>query len=166
MALLPRIPKNLNLFVDGVGKAGFIDTLNFPELALTVAEHRAGGMDAPVEYDMGMEKLDLGFTLSEPNEQTLSVLGKPNIRYVARSAIQRPGEQAEALIINMTGMLKQANMGEQTPGEKQTLELMANLIYYRLQVNGQTVIEIDIPNMVRIIGGEDQLASQRAALGI
>ncbi|MCP9785399.1 phage major tail tube protein [Cyanobium sp. N5-Cardenillas] len=166
MARLPRIPKNLNLFVDGFGKAGWIDTLNYPNLALVTAEHRAGGMDAAVDYDMGMEKLDLGFVLSDPDEQVFSVLGRPGIRYIARSAIQRPEEPAEALIVTMTGMLKQANMGEQTPGEKQTIDLMANLTYYKLQVNGEVVVEIDIPNMVRNIGGEDQLAAQRAALGL
>jgi hypothetical protein len=38
--------------------------------------------------------------------------------------------------------------------------------YYKLNVNGTDVIEIDVVNMKRIIKGVDQLASQRTALGI
>lgn len=166
MANLPRILKNLNLFADGVGLAGYIDSMTTPTLALKVEEHRAGGMDAPVEYDMGQEKLELSFTLSDPDAAVIGLFGRPNIQYIARSAHQRDGEDAVPCIVTMTGTLKQVDFGDQTPGEKGTYEMMATLIYYKLAVDGTDVAEIDIPNMVRIINGVDQLASQRAAIGV
>ena len=48
---LPRVLKNMNLFVDGRGYAGRIDEIQLPKLTLKTEEHRAGGMDLPVEID-------------------------------------------------------------------------------------------------------------------
>ena len=54
--MLNDILKNMSLFVDGRGYAGNVDELNLPKLALKTEEFRGGGMDAPIEIDMGMEK--------------------------------------------------------------------------------------------------------------
>jgi P2 family phage contractile tail tube protein len=166
MANLPRILKNLNLFADGFGQAGLIDTMTPPAQALKTEEHRAGGMDAPVEYDMGMEKLELTFTLSDPQEGVIGLFGRPNVQYIARNAIQRYGEEAEPVIITMTGMLKQLDFGSQTPGDKGTYDITATLTYYKLSIAGNDRIELDIPNMIRIVDGVDLLASQRTAIGV
>lgn len=166
MANLPRILKNLNLFVDGFGLAGYIDSMTVPAMALKTEEHRAGGMDAPVEYDMGTEKMELGFTLSDPTEEVIRVFSVPDIQYTARTAVQRYAEDAVPCIVTMTGMLKQIDFGEFTPGEKGTYEIMAALTYYKLAVDGSDLIEIDVPNMVRIVNGTDLLQSQRAAIGV
>ena len=42
---LPRVLKNMNLFVDGRGYAGRIDEIQLPKLTLKTEEHRAIGMD-------------------------------------------------------------------------------------------------------------------------
>ncbi|WP_033730345.1 phage major tail tube protein, partial [Pseudomonas putida] len=41
-----------------------------------------------------------------------------------------------------------------------------SLTYYKLEVDGRTVYEIDALGMRRVIDGVDQLAEQRAALGL
>lgn len=41
-----------------------------------------------------------------------------------------------------------------------------SLSYYRLVCNGETLIEIDIPNFVEIVGGVDRLAQQRRDIGL
>ena len=66
----------------------------------------------------------------------------------------------------MRGTIKELDWGTWKPGEKAPCKGMVALRYYKLEVAGETVHEIDVLNMVRIIGGEDQMASQRAALGL
>lgn len=51
------ILKNFNLFVDGRGYAGNVSEYTPPNLAVQTEDHRAGGMDAPIALDMGMEGL-------------------------------------------------------------------------------------------------------------
>lgn len=55
---LPHVLKNMNLFVDGRGYAGRVDEIKLPKLTLKTEEHRAGGMDIPVELELGMDKLE------------------------------------------------------------------------------------------------------------
>ena len=55
--MIPKILKNFNLFIDGRGYAGKCDEVNPPKLNIKSEEYRAGGLDAPIPIDMGMEKL-------------------------------------------------------------------------------------------------------------
>nr|WP_262363471.1 phage major tail tube protein [Xylella fastidiosa] len=50
--------KHLNLFIDGKGYAGQVEEINLPKLTLKTEEFRGGGMLAPVELTMGLEKLE------------------------------------------------------------------------------------------------------------
>ncbi|EFB70308.1 hypothetical protein PROVRUST_08559, partial [Providencia rustigianii DSM 4541] len=38
--------------------------------------------------------------------------------------------------------------------------------YFRLEMNGEKLIEIDIINMIEIVGGVDRMAAHREALGL
>lgn len=166
MAQLPRILKNMNLFADGIGTAGFIEEITTPPLALMLEEHRAGGMDMPVELDMGMEKMELSFQLSEPTETIITLLGRTDVLFIARTAHQRDGEPAQPCIINMTGMLKQVDPGANQVGQKGNITFGVALRYYKLTMNGRELAEIDAVNMVRRINGVDQLATIRTAIGV
>lgn len=52
------------------------------------------------------------------------------------------------------------------PGDKSTLKVQLALSYYKMTMDGEDLVEIDAKNLIRQIGGEDQLASVRAALGM
>lgn len=163
---LPRLLKNMNLFVDGESLHTAIEAMTTPNMALKLAEHRAGGMDAPIEVDMGMEKLEMSFQISDPNERLLGLIGIPRVQLMARSAHQRDGEAAEPMTVYMTGMIKQTELGEFKAGEKATHTFNAALIYYKLEMNGNEMVEIDVPNMIRRVNGTDVLESIRTAIGV
>ena len=55
--MLPRTLRNFSLFVDGTGYAGKVTELTLPTLTIQNEEYRAGGLDAPIAIDMGMEAL-------------------------------------------------------------------------------------------------------------
>ena len=71
---MTKILKNFNLFVDGRGYAGRAEEVTPPKLTIKTEELRAGGMDAPISIDLGMEKLECGFSLVEydPNLMQLT----------------------------------------------------------------------------------------------
>ncbi|MDL2295612.1 phage major tail tube protein [Lachnospiraceae bacterium OttesenSCG-928-E19] len=72
---MPKILKNFNLFVDGRGYAGRADEVTPPKLTIKTEEIRAGGMDAPAEVDMGMEKIETSFSLIEYDPDILTQFG-------------------------------------------------------------------------------------------
>jgi P2 family phage contractile tail tube protein len=167
MAQIPRVLKNFNLFVDGRGLAGLIDTLTLPKLTTKMEEFRGGGMDASVDLDMGMEKLEGSFVLAEYNPDIAALYGlaAADTQLTARGAIRRDGGAAIAVVVNMTGAIKELDLGDWKSGDMANGTFSYALRYYKLTVGGRELIEIDTMNMVRRIDGQDQLETIRQTIG-
>jgi uncharacterized protein len=167
--MLDNILKNMNLFVDGRGMAGNIEEITLPKLTTKTEEFRNGGMDAPVEIEMGMEKLEMDATLTRFDKEILKMYGLApgNMKPLTiRGSLSSEDGNEIPVIINTRGMIKEVDAGSWKAGDKATLKISIALRYYKLIVNGEVIHEIDVPNMIRIIGGVDQLATQRANLGL
>ena len=164
-----RLLKNINLFVDGVGYANRVDEFDPPKLTVKTEEFRAGGMDAPLEIDMGMEKLESTITMSLADREALKRFGLSagNLTQLELRGVQ--GDELgddQAVIHYLRGQVKEVDWGTWKPAEKAPCKLMVAVRYYKLEIAGETIHEIDVPNMVRIIDGVDQLEGQRQALGL
>lgn len=167
--MLNDIFKNMNLFVDGRGYAGNVEELTPPKLTMKTEEFRNGGMDAPVEVEMGMEKLEASFSLTKYDSGILALWGlapgqtKP---LTFRGSLAGEDGVEKPVVIQLQGMLKEVDPGSWKPGERATLKGMVAVRYYKQSINGQVVHEIDVPNMIRVINGVDQLALTRRNLGM
>jgi Bacteriophage tail tube protein len=167
--MLDDILKNMALFVDGRGYAGNVEELTLPKLTLKTEEFRNGGMDSPIEVELGMEKLECEFTLTRFDKPVLKLFGVApgqTIPLTVRGALVSDNGTQTPAVVNLQGIVKEMDFGSWKPGEKATVKLMIALRYYKLTHGNETVHEIDIPNMVRTIGGVDQLATMRSALGL
>lgn len=163
------ILRNVNLFVDGRGHAGAVQMVQLPKLAVKTEEHRAGGMDAPIEIDMGLEKLEATWSMDSVDATMLRRWGlAPNnlTPCVFRGALQSEDATVKAVAATCRGVLREVDWGDWKPGEKATLKCTMAVRRYRLEIDGETIHDIDVLNMIRIVDGVDQLAAQRAALGI
>lgn len=165
-AALPRQLKAFNLYFDGNSYAGRCDALTLPAMAFLMEEHRAGGMDAPKKLEMGMEAMTATITISDYDPAIISLIGVDGFPLVARGAVQAQGRVAEPVVVNMRGILATTEFSEWKPGTKSTKTLTYELDYFRYRQADVEYVEIDIINMVRRIGGVDQLATQRAAIGL
>ena len=157
------------LYVDGRGYAGNVETLTLPKLTMKTEEFRNGGMDAPIEVELGMEKLEAEFTLTRFDRNALGLFGLAQgqtVPLTVRGAIESDNGVQLPVIVNLQGFVRELDYGDWQPGEKATLKMMVSLRYYKLTHGPNVVHEIDIPNMVRTINGIDQLALTRASLGI
>ena len=163
------VRKNINLFVDGHGYAGQIEEFNPPKLAITTEEFRGGGMDAPIELTMGMEKLECDFGLIAYDVEVLKLFGVAEgslVPFVAREALESFDGTVTPVVHTMRGKIREIDPGTSKAGDKPSLKVSMALTYYKLQHGTTTVLEVDVENMVRVVNGVDQLASQRAALGL
>jgi hypothetical protein len=167
--MLDQILKNMNLFVDGRGYAGNVQEMEPPTLTVQTEEYRGGGMDAPVNLDMGMEALECSFTLTQYDKDVLKQFGLAIgsvTPLTMRGHVESDDGTTEPIVINMRGKVTTMEYGTWTPGEKATLQATVSLRYYKYTQGGEVLHEIDVPGMKRIIGGVDQLAEMRANLGI
>ena len=168
---LPEKLKGFSLFVDGRGYAGRVEELTLPKLTRKMEEYRAGGMNAPVEIDMGMEKLEADYTLGEYNPDILKLFGLTDpagvtVKIKGSVLADAPSASEVPVEVVLRGRHREIDMGTWKGGDNATLKIMVAVTAYRLDRNNQTLIDIDIPAMKEIVGGTDRLAQRRANLGV
>lgn len=167
--MITDIMKNMSLFIDGRGYAGKADEVVPPKLTIKTEEYRAGGMDAPIELDMGMEKLEAEFTLSSFDKDVLKLFGLAAgnlVPMTLRGALESEDGTVTPVTMNLRGQIRELDMGTWKPGEKNALKIAVAVRYYKLTHGEEVIHEIDVENMIRTINGVDQMAPQRTALGL
>jgi P2 family phage contractile tail tube protein len=169
MAVASDIRKNFNLFADGRGYAGQVDEVNAPKLTEKNEEFRAGGMNAPLKIRMGMEALDADFSLHKYDRDVLALFGivaGQDTQFTLREALESYDDTVTPVAHYMRGRITEIDPGTSKAGEMAQLKCSLSLSYYKLEHGGRVIHEIDIPNMIHIVNGVDQMAKQRAALGM
>ncbi|WP_047308777.1 phage major tail tube protein [Rhodopseudomonas palustris] len=167
--MYPRVLRNFNTFINGVGYAGRVSEVELPELKVKTEEYRGGGMDGVAELDMGLEALSAKFTFGEYAESVLGLWGNLDgnaARIQLRGALQRDGEAAVPMIVDLHGGFKTSTLGSWKAGDLTQSENEMAIRYMKIQIGEAVVVEVDIDNMIRIVNGVDQLLSQRAAMGM
>lgn len=162
----PRTIRNYNLFIDGQTYFGRSTMAKLPALTLTTANHRGAGMDAPIDIDMGMEGMKAEVTMAEWAPELITMFG------TRVPLVLRPGEMGEedfiatGFIATLRGRITMNDPGELKGGTESPLKITMSVDYYRLQREDEELFEIDVENGKRVIGGVDQLADLRRAMGV
>jgi P2 family phage contractile tail tube protein len=166
---LPNTLKGFSMFVDGFGFVGKLAGGQMPKLAIKTVEHRDGGMDTPVELDMGTEKLESSYTLEEYSPiifQRFGLMDGSRPSVTLRGSMEDESGNKIAIVSNVQGMIKEIDPQEWKVGDKTQPKFMHAADYFKLTIGGEDMVEIDAINMVRAVGGVDQLAARRANLGL
>ena len=71
-----------------------------------------------------------------------------------------------AVVATLRGGLREVDPGEWSGGSKAEFKYAVDVTYYKLEIDGRVMFEIDPINCVRVIDGVDQLADVRNALGL
>ncbi|MFV0411130.1 MAG: phage major tail tube protein [Paracoccus sp. (in: a-proteobacteria)] len=167
---LPQKLKNFNLFNDGQNYLGKVTEITLPKLTAKMEEYRAGGMDAPIDVDLGMEKLSMEWTIGGFEAQVLKQFGTLSHNGVGlrfAGALQSEDlETVNAIEVTVRGRHSEIDFGTAKPGDDTAKKVTTSISYYKLVMDGETLVEIDIPNMVKNISGKDLLTDVRMALGL
>ncbi|WP_311276175.1 phage major tail tube protein [Methylobacterium sp. WCS2018Hpa-22] len=167
--MLPRHLRAFNAFVNGQGWAGRVEEVELPAVKVKREEFRGGGMNAPKQLDMGTEALEAKLTFAEylPEIVRCVALGDTMAtRVQLRGAIQRNGEAALPVVVDLIGSFDESEMGTWKEGDNGKHEITMSAGYYKLSIDGQRLIEIDVDNCIRIVGDNDVLESIRSAIGL
>jgi P2 family phage contractile tail tube protein len=167
---LPRKLKLFNLFLNGENFVGQVTEVTLPKLSRKMEGYRGGGMNGEVDVDLGMEKLEMAFTCGGMMREILLSFGAAThdaelLRFAG--AYQREdSEEVDAVEVTVRGRHKEIDMGDAKSGDDTEFKVSSSLSYYKFEMNGETLIEIDVVNMIENIGGMDRLAKFRAAIGL
>jgi len=167
---LPRILKHFNVFADGVSHAGEVEEIDLPKLTRKVEELRAGGMNGPVSIDLGNEKLEMETTYGGLMREILKQYATTTVdgamlRFAGAYQREDSGE-VDSVEIVVRGRHTEIDFGKGKTGSKDPFKVKSALTYYKLSVNGEVWIEIDLVNFIEKVFGVDRLAEQRRAIGL
>jgi P2 family phage contractile tail tube protein len=163
---MPRyILRDCSIFADRVSKIGQASEITLPVPTEKVEELRNAGMVMPIDIPMGYEKAESSFKLTGFDPQVITLFGLAvgtEREFMVTGALAHE----DGTIINATayirGRLIKNDHGNWKTGEVGENEFSITLRYYRLEVDGNTLIEMT-PFDVSI-GGVSQTSAIRAAL--
>lgn len=167
---LARVLKDMMIFNDAQDYMGQCNSVTIPKLVRKLEDYRAAGMHRAVKLDMGGEALEIEHSYGGPIRQIFSqyaieTIGGVGLRWVGAYQDEESGGYDHYEIV-VRGRHEEIDMGEAKTGEPGEFKVKTAVAYYKLVVNGQTLIEDDPLNMVLIVDGVDRLADRRAALGM
>ncbi|RUR27704.1 phage major tail tube protein [Vreelandella nanhaiensis] len=167
---LPHILKDFNLFGDGNNWQGMIPELTLPELARRMVEYEGGGMDGPIEVDHGNELQTFEWTPGGMIAEVFRSYGSPihdatMLRFEGSYESDETGGIIPVTIV-MRGRHKTIGMGDASKGDNNQMSITTTLTYFKLTVDGEEVMERDVPGYIFTVYGVDRLAERRRALGL
>lgn len=166
---IQHVLSNLSAFVAGKGYLGRVAEFTPPKLQPIVRDYKAGGMGAEVSIPMGaVEKLEASFTLTGYDPDLLvqfSVVPGNLVQLRFTGAMVDYDGTTRPIEITLRAVLS-FEPDAWKPTEASDLKITAMAHYYKLDIDGRTLVEIDPVNMVAVINGQDQLQAMRAALGV
>ena len=166
MMQYPRTIRNFNGFIDGVSYAGRIIEGKAPDLKLSLAAHRGGGMDGIVNQDMGMEAMKAEATFAEWSPALITLFGTRRRMVLRPAAMGEDDFSADTNIMTLGGRWSSTDFGSLKPGSDAPLKVTLEVDYFRMVQNNVELFEIDVRAGKRVVNGVDQLAQLRASMGL
>lgn len=169
---LPRKLKNLNLFNDANSYVGVVKSVTLPPLGRKMESYRGGGMNGPVKADLGFSDDGIQFEWKTGGLDLIALrqFGAVNASGVAlrfAGAFQQDDTgDVSAVEVVMRGRHETIEMGDNQPGEDTEHSITTTCTYYKLIVDNEEIIEIDLLNFIEKVNGVDMLEKQRAAIGL
>lgn len=166
MSEMPRyILRNCTIFVDRESKVGQAKEITLPVPEAKVDELRNAGMVLPIEVTLGYEKLENSFKMTAFDPQPLKLFGlKPGStkEFMVTGALVDEDGTTHSAVAYIRGFMKKTDAGTWQNGEMSETDFEVSVRYYKLEVDGQELIEMDPFNVS--IGGVSQTDAQRAAM--
>jgi uncharacterized protein len=159
------ILRNCMLFADRTSKLGQIGDITVPVPTAKVEEMRNAGMVKPREVVLGYEKLEFGFKMPGVDPQILKLFGlTPGTEtpFMVTGALVDEDGTVHSAVLNLRGFVKSGNGGTWKPGEVSENDYSVAVHAYRLEIDGDPILEIDDFDVV--VGGTSQYGAIKSAL--
>lgn len=169
---MPRKLKNMNLFNDANSYLGVAKSVTLPSLGRKMESYRGGGMNGPVKADLGFGDDGIQFEWKTGGLDLISLrqFGAVNASAIplrfSGSFQQDDTGEVSAVEVVLRGRHETIEMGDAQPGEDTEYSITTTCSYYKLTVDNEEIIEIDLLNFIEKVDGVDLLEKQRRAIGL
>lgn len=164
---------NANLYIGGASFLGRAEEVTLPAIKAKFSDHKGLGMIGDLEFPNGFEKMTGKVKWSSLYPDVVEEVGSPfnAVALQVRADMDTydaSGQRSESSVVCfLTVRFKDSLSGftfKQNEPSEQESEFSAT--YYRLEVDGNPLVEIDFISQLFFVDGKDMLAEYRANLGI
>jgi P2 family phage contractile tail tube protein len=153
------------VYVEGLGFISNTATVELPSIGFEGFEAKTGVATHEVTSTV-LQKMDAKFELNEVNKVYFEAVAKrqnEKASFWVKKVSSKGGNEVQT-VVTLKGSVKnfQLPSGEIGAEEKASLEL--NVDFFKYEMDGETMVLIDIDNMICEINGQDLWANQREFL--
>lgn len=163
---------NANVYVDGESCLGRVEEMTPPTIKMKLAEHNALGMIGSLEYVTGIDKMEASIKWSAFYAEIWKKVANPfkSIKLQVRFSMEEY-EGADRVaqtpaILYLTAQSKELPLGAFKPQQNTENTSNFTIMYCKLEIGGEEIVEVDVEANIWRVDGEDLLEQYRSNLGI
>lgn len=161
-----------NAYVNNASKHGLASEVTCPDISAIMTDYKALGMVGSAEFFNGFDKMETTIKWTYPDNEAKKACAnflKPVDLMIRSSKAEYDNggiTSEKPIVIYMKGYPKKHAGGSYKPKEDTEVESVFSTLYYKEEVDGETIVELDVLNNIYKVDGVDLLAERRQNLGI
>lgn len=162
---------NARVYIDGTDFIAKAEEVELPKVKFKFADAKGLGLYGEVELPTGLDKLEAKIKFNSMYPEFLGIAADP---FTVRTIIVRASKQtwtangvSQELPIKaeIKGFFKEFDSGKLKKADASEAEATMSVHYYKLEIDGQDVVEVDVINNIYKVYGDDKLQTFKANLG-
>jgi len=162
---------NANVYVDGQSQLGKAEEINLPDITFMMSEHKALGMIGKFELFSGVDKMEATIKWNAFYTDVMKKFSDPRkaLKLQVRSSLETynsEGILAEVpCVAYLTGYPKNFPAGNFKQHDNVETTSKMTITSYKLEIDGNPVIEIDSMANIYSVDGVDIFKNYRSNIG-
>ena len=161
-----------NVYVNNNSKHGQASEVTAPDISAIMTDYASLGMIGTAEFFNGFDKMEATIKWTYPDNEAKKACAnflKPVDLMIRSSKAEYDsgGISAEVpIVLYLKGYPTKHPGGSFSPKSDTEVESTFSVLYYKEEVDGEEIVELDVLNNIYKVNGEDLLAERRQNLGI
>lgn len=163
---------NANVYLDGSSYMGRAEEITLPDVSPKMVDHKALGMVGELSLPAGLQKMSakIKWNAIYPDVMKKTYNSFQAVKIQVRTNVETyvGGSRTTEVpaIIYLTGTFMKSGGLAFKPQDNVEMENELNVTAYKMEIAGETIVDIDIMANIWSVNGEDQLLSYRVNLGV
>ncbi len=161
---------NARVYINGTDFIARAEEIDLPKVKFKTTELKALGLVGEADLHTTVDKMEARIKFNSIYPDFIAYASDPTKVHtvIVRAPVQvytQNGMSVKPLKAELRGFFKEFDTGKLKKGDNAEAEASMSVIYYKLEVDGKEVYEIDVFNNILKINGEDKLRDYRQAIG-
>lgn len=171
MAIEVKRLTNANVYVDGQSQLGKAEEVNLPDITFMLSEHKAVGMIGKQELFSGIDKMEATIKWNSFYVDVMKKFAKPRgvLKIQVRSSLETYNSDGLAsevpCVAYLSGYPKNFPAGNYKQHDNVESTSKMTCMSYKLEIDGEVVVDYDSLSNIYIVDGVDQFATYRNNIG-